>query len=131
VENKSLVELNAMTKAQLISEITKDRTTTECIVAKDSPEGQLQRTFVTKDVSGNVLKTEDWIWSYNKGVVNEIQHVVKNDKSVVSIAEKIVHDNTGVKLVALAEKDIIIVVGVEPIDIKPVEEPVIIDKIIK
>jgi hypothetical protein len=106
LESKTIAELNLMTKAQLITELTKDRTTTEITTSKDSPDGQVQRVYVTKDLAGSVIKTESWDWTYNKGVVSEIQHVVKDSKAVVTLAEKVVHTDGLAVMVAMDAKDI-------------------------
>ncbi len=102
LDNLSLAELNAMTKAQLITALTEGRTETFCTKSKDGKNGQVLREYVTKDLAGNVLKTDRWNWTYNKdGSVFEIIHTALDAKAVVTAKEKVVHNKGAVSLVKL------------------------------
>ncbi len=102
LDNLSLTELNAMTKAQLITALTAGRTETVCTKSQDGKNGQVQREYVTKDLAGNVLKTERWDWTYNKdGSVFEILHTALDAKAIVTAKEKVVHDKNAATLVKL------------------------------
>lgn len=92
-ENLTLVELNAMTKDAIISAIVADRpnAVTECTKSIDCKDGQVSRKYVTKDLAGVVIKTEQWDWKYDKsGVVSEIIKTVLDAKSSPIEAVKIV-----------------------------------------
>jgi len=102
LDNLSLTELTTMTKAQLIAALTEGRTETVCTKSKDGKNGQVEREYVTRDLAGNLLKTDRWDWTYNKdGSVFEIAHTVLDAKAVVTAKEKIVHDKGAVSLVKL------------------------------
>ena len=106
LDNLSLAELNAMTKAQLIAAITAGRTETVCTKSKDSKNGQIEREYVTKDLAGNVLKTERWDWTYNKdGSVFEIAHTVLDAKAVVTDKEKVTHGKGGAALTKMEKME--------------------------
>jgi len=92
MEEKTLEELNLMTKEELVSLIVGDKKETETICTKsiDSVNGQVAREFVTKDANGVILKTEKWDWKYdNAGVVSEIIKTVLDEKSVPAESTKI------------------------------------------
>ena len=99
MEIKSLVELSAMTKEELISLILGNENQNKSVCAKsfDSPNGQISREFVTTDSKGNVLFKDVWNWTYTKdGLVDEITHVVLDDKKNILLADKITHSDSGV-----------------------------------
>ena len=95
LQDMSQVELEKMTKGELIAAIIGDQNKTTCTKATDGANGQVAREYVTKDALGVVLKVEQWNWSYKKtGEVSEIAHVVKDAVSAgakVLLFEKIVH----------------------------------------
>jgi hypothetical protein len=103
--NLTETQLLAMTKAQLVTEITKDRTTTLCTKSVDCKDGQVSREYVTRDIANAITQTDQWGWTYKDGIVFEIAHVVLDGKGVVVLSEKIVKDGGGAKLVPL--KDVI------------------------
>ena len=108
LDSKSLTELNLMTKAQIITEITKDRIETVCIKSIDSKEGQVSREFVTRDVAGALVKTEQWDWTYKPtGEVAEIFHIILDSKNVKIASEKIIHAVGSIKLISLITQEIV------------------------
>jgi len=120
LETKSIAELNAMTKEDIISAIVAERPTMSevCTKVVDGVNGQISREFVTKDLAGAVIKTEQLDWKYDKaGVVSEITKTVLDAKAVTVEAVKIATVDGVLKVVPVAIKEIL------PIDEKlPVEE---------
>ena len=94
LENKTLTELNSMTKAQIIASIISERPSTNetCTKLIDCKNGQVLREFVTKDMDGNIIKTDVWEWKYKKdGSVDTIDHKIINVKGIVTRSETITH----------------------------------------
>ena len=120
LDTKSILELEAMTKEAIIAEIVAERPTTSevCTKVVDGVNGQISREFVTKDLAGAVIKTEQLDWKYDKaGVVSEITKTVLDAKAVTVEAVKIATVDGVLKVVPVAIKEIL------PIDEKlPVEE---------
>lgn len=109
METKSLIELSAMTKEELISLILGDENQNKTICSKsfDSPNGQISREFVTKDAKGTVVFTDIWNWTYTKnGQVDEIIHVVLDSKKIPVMADKLVHSNATVQKTSIDLKQI-------------------------
>ena len=106
LDNLSLAELNAMTKAQLIAALTEGRTETVCTKPKDGKNGQIEREYVTRDLEGKLLKTERWDWTYNAdGAVFEIIHTVLDAKAVVTAKEKVTHGKGGAALTKMEKME--------------------------
>lgn len=106
LQNMSPDDLDKMTKSDLIASITGDQTTTVCVNSVDLPEGQALRVFVTKDLDGTVLKTEQWTWTYNEaGEVAEITGVVLDGNDRPLSAGKILQTDNQVEYVVLDLKE--------------------------
>jgi len=121
MEEKTLEELNLMTKEELVSLIIGDKKETETICTKsiDSVNGQVAREFVIKDLAGTVIKTEKWDWKYDKsGVVSEITKTVLNEKSMPIESTKIATVDGVLKNIKVDIEP----VDIKPVDIKPIEE---------
>lgn len=103
-ENLTIIELNAMTKEQIIAEIVADRKTETCVKSEDCENGQVLREYVTKDLAGNLIKTETWAWAYKDGVVSEITKTVLDSKSLPIEAVKIATVDGTLKAVPISIK---------------------------
>jgi hypothetical protein len=137
METKSLIELSAMSKEELIILILGDenQNTSTCIKSFDSPNGQVSREVVTTDSKGTVISTDIWNWTYKQsGVVDEIFHLKLDDKKNPVLADKIVHSDVSAEKISVDLKKIpkemlsarevldIPIVEEKPIEEKPIDE---------
>jgi hypothetical protein len=100
-------ELERMTKGELIEALVSNQNSTTCTKSIDGPNGQVLRELVTRDAAGAVLKTERWDWTYKKtGEVDEIRHVVMDEKGAQTLAEKIVQTGNKATMVIMAEEKV-------------------------
>jgi TusA-related sulfurtransferase len=100
-------ELERMTKGELIEALVSNQNSTTCTKSIDGPNGQVLRELVTRDAAGAVLKTERWDWTYKQtGEVDEIRHVVMDEKGAQTLAEKLVHANNKVTMATMTEKEV-------------------------
>ncbi len=66
LSSKSLTSLNAMTKAQIITALTEGRTETKTIISAGDKRGQLQEVRETRDLAGNLVRSQEVNWTYYK-----------------------------------------------------------------
>ncbi|MDO8671245.1 MAG: hypothetical protein Q7O66_07410 [Dehalococcoidia bacterium] len=66
LRNKSLTELQAMTKAQLIASILEGQTDIELEHSEDGQHGQVLRQHVIRDrATGNIIRRVRTTWTYH------------------------------------------------------------------
>jgi len=92
----SVDELNLMTKDQIISELTKDRTETKTIVSTGDKKGQLKEVQETRDLAGKLLSNQEVLWTYFKnGNVNTITTIEKDAKGLETSRKVVLHNEGG------------------------------------
>ena len=91
----SVTELNKMSKPQLISALTEDRTDTRTILSTGDKRGQLREVRETRDFAGALLSSQEVAWTYFKnGNVDTITTVDK-DANGKETNRKVVKHNEG------------------------------------
>lgn len=92
----SVTELNALSKDQIIFELTKDRTETKTIASKGDKRGQLQEIRETRDLAGKLVSTQEVVWTYfRNGNVNSITIIDKDSKSKETGCKVVKHNEGG------------------------------------
>jgi len=92
----SVDELYLLSKDQIISELTKDRTETKTIVSKGDKRGQLQEVRETRDLKGSLLSSQEVNWTYFKnGNVKNITTVDRDGKGLETSRRVVPHNETG------------------------------------
>jgi len=75
----SVTGLNALSKAQIITALTEDRTETKTIVSTGDKRGQFREVRETKDLAGKLLSSQEVNWTYFKaGNVDTITTINKD-----------------------------------------------------
>lgn len=93
MQNKSLAELNKLSKAELITSILQGVTDTEREASEDGPYGQVKRVDVTQERLTRKLTSRRTVtWSYYPvGCVDEITIVETDDKGKETARRVIKH----------------------------------------
>ena len=94
----TLIELNAMTKDQLIDALTEDRMETKTTVSKGDKRGQLREVRETKDPAGKLVSGQEVDWTYFKNGNVDIITIVDKDAKGKETSRNLVKHNEGGEL---------------------------------
>ena len=76
---KSLTELNAMTKTQIIAALTEDRVESKVTFQDGDRRGMLRQVVETRDIAGKLLSSREVTWTYYPaGNVRDITNTEKD-----------------------------------------------------
>ncbi len=93
---KSVAELNAMTKAQIVAALTEDRRETKTTISTGDKRGQLREVRETRDLAGTLISTQEVTWTYwPTGNVKDITMVEKNGQGKEMGRQVVKHSQTG------------------------------------
>ncbi len=95
--NISLVELSAMPKDQIIFALTEDKTETKTIVSIGDKRGQLREARETRNVSGNLVSSQEVLWTYFKGGNVDTITIIDRDGKGVETKRQVVKHGEGMK----------------------------------
>ena len=96
LSNKTVAELNLMTKAQLIGALTEDRRETRTTVSTGDKRGQLKEVRETRDINNKLISTQEVLWTYYPaGNVDTITTIEKDSKGVEIRREVVKHREGG------------------------------------
>lgn len=98
ISSLSVTELNLMTKDQIVTALTEDRTDTRTTVSTGDKRGQLREVRETRDLAGNLVSSQEVAWTYFKnGNVDTITTIDKDNKGKET-RRRIVKHNEGGRL---------------------------------
>ena len=96
LSNKTVAELNLMSKAQLIGALTEDRRETRTTVSTGDKRGQLKEVRETRDINNKLISTQEVLWTYYpNGCVNIITIIERDSKGMETSREIIKHTEGG------------------------------------